>query len=80
MLPYPYTTVSKTVEVYRLWKDNKWDKVSITVDIPKGLEESEEFLESKAVEKAWLDLAMVEIGAKPLQIGLYMHSIYGVKS
>ena len=69
--------IQKTVEVYRLWKNDKWDKIPITIEIPEGLETSEEFIESKAVQKAWLNLELLSIGSKPFQIGLYMQSIYG---
>ena len=62
---------------HRLWKNDKWDKVPITIEIPEGLEESEEFIESKAVQQAWLNISMISIGSKPFQIGLYMQSLYG---
>ena len=71
--------IVKTVEVYRLWKNDKWDKIPVTIEIPEGLEENEEYIESKAVQKAWLDIASITIVAKPFQIGLYMQSLYGVE-
>ena len=71
--------IPKTVEVYRLWKNDKWDKIPVTIEIPEGLEENEEVIESYAVTKAWLDIASIAIGAKPFQIGLFMQSLYGAK-
>jgi len=70
------TFVQKPVECYRLWPDGRWDKVSICIEMPRQMEDNIEFIESRAVERAWLDL--LDESNKPVQIGLYMLSIYGV--
>lgn len=67
--------IPKTVEVYRLWPDKHWDTHEVTIEIPEQLFENEEFIESQAVQKAWIQL--IDAQVKPLQIGLYMLSIYG---
>lgn len=70
------TFIQKPVECYRLWPDGHWDKVEICLEIPREMADNAEFIESRAVERAWLDL--LTESNKPIQIGLYMLSLYGV--
>ena len=68
--------MSRTVQVYRLWPDKSWDLVDVRVDLPPGLEDNDDLIESHAVQAEWLKIA-AHGHRKPLQIGLYMLSIYG---
>lgn len=63
----------RTVEVYRLWGNWSWDKIPIQINCEEG--DSDEIIESRAVTAAWLQL--INSKQKPVQIGLYMLSIYG---
>jgi hypothetical protein len=73
------------VEVYRLWKNGTWDKVTIEIsDMSLGSQPWDnnaiEIIESRAVQKAWLDLSKRFIDReKPVQIGLYMPSVLAVR-
>jgi len=58
------------VEVYRLWPDGHWDRTTVEVLAEPW---SMEIIESRAASAAWKQLIAEE--AKPLQIGLFMHSI-----
>lgn len=70
--------MQKPVECYRLWKNGSWDKVTICVEIPIDLKDDVEFIETRAVEQAWIEL--LDQNDKPLQIGLYMISIYEIQN
>jgi hypothetical protein len=68
--------MQKTVEMYRLWQDGTWDKVTVTVFMEYTM--PDDVLEARACQQAWLDL--VRTGEKkPLQIGMIMSSLYGEK-
>lgn len=69
--------MTRTVEVYRLWEDGTWDKREVTVPIFEGI--NDDALEARACERAWLDVTKIG-GPKPIQIGMLMASVYGVKS
>ena len=65
--------MEKAVQCYRLWPDFKWDLVDITIDIIPELFENMEYIESKSVQKAWMQISDQKY--KPHQIGLYMPSV-----
>lgn len=66
--------MTRTVEVYRLWPDNTWDKQKIVVPVFDGM--NDDALEARACHIAWLEVTRAG-GRKPVQIGMLMESIYG---
>lgn len=66
----------RTVEVYRLWGNGTWDKVPVTIEYDG---DNDDVIESRAVTAEWIRLSLCN-SQKPLQVGLYMHSIYGAKN
>jgi hypothetical protein len=62
----------KKVEVYLLWKDGTWTKMTVEVPLEPWTDNA---VEVAACERAWLEVTKAG-GAKPIQIGLIMSSFY----